>query len=247
MVSTGKKTVRRSEPPPALVEWKGVTPPHQARSEATYHALIEAGRKALANQSFEKTTIAALARSAGTSVGAFYGRFENKQAYFSAIQETVVAEIAAEVRDSFDALDAAGGDTVDFLGLLAEVLAGIFRDNKGLYRAAFKDASALPHIWTPFKRLGWAIASMAAAKLTPRLAQIGRPATERDVRIAIQFMNGMLVNATINDPGPIHLEDDEMVPYLKRMLFAFLAVEQEAPARPGRPAAARRAAKKVPA
>jgi AcrR family transcriptional regulator len=245
--STNKKAVRRSEPPAALVEWKGVTPAHQARSEATYHALIKAGRKALANQSFEEMTIAALARSAGTSVGAFYGRFENKQAYFSAIQETVVAEIAADVSESFEALDAAQGSAVEFLGLLAETLAGIFRNNKGLYRAAVKDASALPHIWTPFKRLGWAIASMAAAKLTPRLAELGKPASEHDVRVAIQLMNGMLVNATINDPGPIHLEDDEMVSCLKRMLFAFLGVEQAPPPRRSQASIGRRATKKVPA
>jgi len=215
-------------PPAPLVEWKGVTPIRQARSEATYQAFIKAGRKALENQSFGSMTIAGLARSAGTSVGAFYGRFETKQAYFSAIQETVVSEVAADVSNRFDALDAAGGTAVEFLELLASMLASIYRDNKGLYRSAFKDSAAAPNVWTPFKRLGWHIASVAAGKLVPTLAALGQPTTERDVRIAIQFMNGLLVNATINDPGPIHVEDEELVSALQRMLFAFLGVEAPA-------------------
>ena len=66
---------------------------------------------------------------------------------------------------------------------------------------------------------------MVSEKLLPRLSEMGRHSTERDVRIAMQFMNGMLVNATINDPGPIHLESDEMVPYLKRLLCAFLGLD----------------------
>jgi hypothetical protein len=41
-------------------------------------------------------------------------------------------------------------------------------------------------------------------------------------------MNGLLVNATINDPGPIHVEDEELVSALQRMLFAFLGVEAPA-------------------
>lgn len=233
----------RTGPPAALVEWKGVAPIRQARSGATYWSLIETGRAALENQSFGSTTIAGLARSAGTSVGAFYGRFENKDAYFAAIQETVVAEVAEDVRRRFDKLDAAGGGAIEFLELLAEILASIFRDNKGLYRSAFKHSRAAADVWTPFKRLGWAIASMSAAKIVPRLEAMGRPATEREVRIAIQFMNGLLVNATINDPGPVHLEDAELVPSLKRMLFAYLGVEPNSPSRAARSKAAKKPAR----
>ena len=233
----------RTGPPAALVEWKGVAPIRQARSGATYQSLIDTGRAALENQSFGSTTIAGLARTAGTSVGAFYGRFENKDAYFAAIQETVVSEVADDVRNRLEKLDAAGGSAVEFLGLLAEMLASIFRDNKGLYRSAFKHSMATPDVWTPFKRLGWAIASMSAAKIIPRLAAIGRPTTERELRIAIQFMNGLLVNATINDPGPVHLEDAELVASLKRMLFAFLGVEAIPPSRAARSKTAKKAAK----
>lgn len=212
-------------PPDTSGEWNGVVPIQQARSEATYQALILAGRTALENQSFQEMTIANLARSAGASVGAFYGRFENKQAYFSAIQETVVAEAEAQIRRQLDELEEADADVVQFLCTVATIWVSIFRDNKGLYRAAFKDSCTQPHLWTPFKRLGWRGAAVVTEKLLPRLAAIGKPSSERNMRIAMQFMNGMLVNATINDPGPIHLEDKEMVPYLVRLLCTFMGVE----------------------
>jgi AcrR family transcriptional regulator len=200
-------------------------PIQQARSEATYQALISAGRKALEEHRFGEMTIASLARSAGASVGAFYGRFENKQAYFSAIQETVVAEEEARVNRFLNQLDEADASVAEFICVIAAMWVSIFGQNRGLYLAAFKDSTSLPNVWTPFKRLGWQAAGRVTAKLLPRLKRMRTPSTERDIRIAMQFMNGMLVNATINDPGPIHLKDKEMVPYLIRLLCTFLGVE----------------------
>lgn len=243
--SVARQTPRLSfEPPPERTgEWNGVVPIQQARSEATYQALILAGRTALEDQSFQGLTIATLARNAGASVGAFYGRFENKQAYFSAIQETVVAEAQAHIRQRLDVLDAADADVAQFLCTIATIWASIFRDNKGLYRAAFKDSCTQPQLWTPFKRLGWHGAAVVTEKLLPRLAAMGRPSNERDIRIAMQFMNGMLVNATINDPGPIRLEDEEMVPYLVRLLCTFMGVEPPQAVPPSRKAATQRASR----
>jgi AcrR family transcriptional regulator len=62
---------------------RGVTPHQQARSEATFQAFIAAGRKALKDKTFDQMAIGDIARAAGLSVGAFYGRFENKEAFFS--------------------------------------------------------------------------------------------------------------------------------------------------------------------
>lgn len=222
--STRARPSHSGKPPKPKDEWNGVVPVQQARSEATYQALINAGRTAMEEHRFGEMTIAGLARSAGASVGAFYGRFANRQAYFSAIQETVVAEEEARVNRFLTQLEEADAPVAEFICVIASVWVSIFRRNRGLYLAAFRDSTSLPHVWTPFKRLGWQAAGQVAAKLVPRLESMGKPSTERDIRIAMQFMNGVLVNATINDPGPIHLEDEEMVPYLIRLLCTFLGV-----------------------
>ncbi len=209
--------------------WHGVATNHQVRSEDTYQALIRAGRRALEARHFEKITIANLARDAGTSVGAFYGRFENKQAYFAAIQQTIVEEIEDRVQRMLDKLENENACVAEFLSTIAAMWVFNFSCNKGLYLFAFKDSTALPDLWTPFKRLGWNTSGQIAALLRPRLKAIAIPAKERDIRIAMQFINSVLVNATINDPGPIHLEGGEMAPYLAKLLCVFLGLEPPRP------------------
>lgn len=230
-------SVVRNEP-----VWRGVAPTQQARSEATFHALIRAGRVALESKGFDEMTIAGLAEAAGVSVGAFYGRFENKQAYFAAIQKIVVAEIEANIRREVDVLDGKRVDAVEFLAALARIWVGFFRANRGLYLAAFKHSTTQPGVWTPFKQLGWNMAALIVERLLPRLKAMGKTDTDRDVRIAMQFMNGMLVNATINDPGPIRLDGPEMEQNIARFLCSFFGLElpKKSPRKRARPGGGKR-------
>ena len=162
----------------------GVTPARQVRSEATFQALVQAGRAALESGGLDKVSIGELARLSNTSVGAFYGRFENKEVFFTVVQ----------------------------------------RENRGLYRATFERASMQPAAWEPIKQLGQAGATLIADKLVPRLTGEGKACNEMQVHIAAQFVNGLLVNATINDPGPIRLDDPEMLNHVFQFLCLYLGV-----------------------
>ena len=204
---------------------RGVTPARQARSEATFQALIQAGRKALEQKFFDELTIGDIARAAGASVGAFYGRFENKEVFFSAIQEITVSDIEKllRVRLADPAIEAA--DDAAFLAAFAKFSVGVFREHRGLYIASFKHSSTRPGAWSPIRRLGYNISGLVAERLAPRLRQRGVPATEREIRVGLQFMNGLLVNAVLNDPGPLSLDDREMEQAIARFLCSFFRID----------------------
>lgn len=208
-----------------LSEAQGVTPMRQARSEMTFQALIKAGRDALTSGSVDEMTIGDIAKAAGTSVGAFYGRFENKEVFFSVLQQFVVAEIWERVQKLLSDLDTRDAPAVEFLETIAKRWTSIFRENRGLYQATVKHASTRPGAWTPLKHLGWNTSGVIAEKLVSRL-----PETADDllVRQAMQFVNGLLVNATINDPGPIGLDDPALDEHLTRFLCLFLGVPRRA-------------------
>jgi AcrR family transcriptional regulator len=55
-------------------------PPSQARSRATLDRLLDATAALLAEKSFDQASVAEIVRRAGSSVGAFYGRFPDKDA-----------------------------------------------------------------------------------------------------------------------------------------------------------------------
>ena len=63
----------------------GVTPSRQKRSRETTAALLQAGAELLKTHSLAELSIEALCRKVDVTVGAFYSRFESKDAYFNAL------------------------------------------------------------------------------------------------------------------------------------------------------------------
>src|ERR1700742_558077 len=81
----------------------GVAPSRQKRSRETTLALLEAGAAMLRTRSLAELSIEALCAEVGATVGAFYSRFESKDAYFNALMALAardgdrrVAEMAAD-------------------------------------------------------------------------------------------------------------------------------------------------------
>src|SRR5258708_36530177 len=67
------------------LDFPGVTPSRQKRSRETTAALLQAGAEMLRSHSLAELSIEALCRKVGATVGAFYSRFESKDAYFNAL------------------------------------------------------------------------------------------------------------------------------------------------------------------
>lgn len=218
-----------------LEQMPGVTPARQGRSKATFHALIKAGRKALDAKSFDEMTIEDIARAADASVGAFYGRFADKETFFSAIQEITVADIEAQLTTQLARPDLAAVSDAEFLAAIARFSVGVFRAHRGLYIASFKHSSARPGAWSPIRRLGYNVSGQFARELGPRLRKLGKPMSERDIRIGLQFMSGLLVNAVLNDPGPLSLDDEKMGTYITRFLCSYFGVANGSRARREKP------------
>ena len=222
------------------IKLEGVTPAIQARSQATFDALIQAGRKVMGAKDFEAVRVDEIVRTAGTSVGAFYGRFANKEVFFSAIQEITVSSIESAMGALLarPSVGQAGDD--EFLTAIARFWVGFYSTHRGLYVASFKHSRTRPGAWTPFKRLGRNLGSMVIKELAPRLQRLGKPRSEREIRIAFQFVNGLLVNAVVNDPGPLSLDDAEMERSVARFLCSYFDVQVPAAKRKRSPGVAKK-------
>ena len=61
-----------------VLRW--VRPPQQARSQETLHRILDAAEVLVAEKSFEDASVSEIVRRANSSVGAFYARFEDKDA-----------------------------------------------------------------------------------------------------------------------------------------------------------------------
>lgn len=67
--------------------------PKQARSQATYHALLQAAEHLFATQGYNAVSVEAICREAGVSKGAFYHHFPSKQAIFLTLLQRWLARL----------------------------------------------------------------------------------------------------------------------------------------------------------
>ncbi|CAN7584206.1 TetR/AcrR family transcriptional regulator [Variovorax sp. LjRoot130] len=195
-------------------------PSRQKRSASTAAALIEAGRRLLHDRSLEDLSIEAICADAKTTVGAFYGRFENKQHFFLTLQrvqtmrtEQSIREFVARHPPDASSIDALCRDIVD------EAI-GNFRSNLGVMRASLQHSKE--GMWEVIKKSGDRYRVMLVDLIGPYLSSV--PLDQRRLRIlfAYQALAGVLVHAVLNNPGPLALEDDQIRDELVRLMKAYL-------------------------
>ena len=215
----------RSEP----FDFPGVTPSRQRRSRETTAALLQAGAEMLRTRSLAELSIEALCRKVGATVGAFYSRFESKEAYFNALIE--VAARDGETRLSQMVRDPRPPDASieELCRLQVHGIIGWIRNHQGVLRAALQHDDTKPNKWTTFKSLARATAAHATPPLLHAMGKGRAAAKTRSIAFGFQVVLGTLVNAILNDPGPLSLHDDEMEVRLSNCLLLLLQSEMKAP------------------
>jgi AcrR family transcriptional regulator len=210
---------------PQELDFPGVTPSRQKRSRETTLALLKAGTEMLRTHSLAELSIEVLCREVGATVGAFYSRFESKEAYFN-----VLIELAA--RDGGRALARVPSGTkvkdADLAKICAAVAQGVtswMRDHEGVLRAALQHKGTRPDKWTPFRRLARGITARVTPLLLSAMGSGGKAAKTKAIAFGFQVMFGTLVNAILNNPGPISIKDPEMEQRLGLCLFHLLQAE----------------------
>jgi AcrR family transcriptional regulator len=199
-------------------DFPGVTPSRQKRSREMTGALLQAGADMLRTRSLAELSIEALCTKVGATVGAFYSRFESKEAYFNALIELAARDGASRLSrmTENEQLVEAG------LGII-----GWIRSNEGVLRAALQHDDTRPDRWTTFKGLARAATARATPPLLRAMGRGREAAKTRGIAFGFQVVLGTLVNAILNDPGPLSIHDDEMELRLSGCLLGLLEAEMK--------------------
>jgi AcrR family transcriptional regulator len=189
----------------------GVLPVKQERGSRTRDKLLAAGQHLITQRDFDSMSVAEIAQAAGCSVGAFYQRFRDKEAFFGAL----VAHYVSEAQATTVAIYASEPEA-DKVATVVGATTERFRRYTGLVRTAIHRRLANPQIWEPIRLHG----HFAADRFLEWLAsRAGRALTDDEalsVRFAFQVLLGTLNNAVINQPGPLELNDGEFQRQLER-------------------------------
>ncbi|WP_426413664.1 TetR/AcrR family transcriptional regulator [Bradyrhizobium ganzhouense] len=201
----------------------GVAPSRQKRSRETTLALLRAGADMLRTRSLAELSIETLCAEVDATVGAFYSRFESKEAYFNAL----MALAARDGEQRLGEIRRPSPET-DLDKLCHIIVSGIIawmRHHEGVLRAALQHDDTRPDKWTPFKALAKATTERATPLLLPAMGKGRKAAKTRAIGFGFQVVLGTLVNAILNDPGPLSLRSKEMETRLAGCLWLLLQAE----------------------
>ena len=216
----------------AVRDLPGILPTRQRRSQETTVALLEAAALMLRERSLDELSIEDLCNRVGVTIGAFYGRFESKDAFFNALMSLAVRKALAAVRIAVGDEDNLGAGLEEACRRVVEVAVDAVRRNVGVVRAASQYESIYPERWGTIRATGSAMVELATPPLLARMGRGRTPAKTRSIGFAFQMMFGTLVNAVLHKPKLVSLDEPEMVDRLA--LAMFLQLQHEA--RTDRPA-----------
>jgi AcrR family transcriptional regulator len=209
------------------LDFPGVAPSRQKRSREMTAALLGAGAEMLRSRSLAELSIEALCAEVGATVGAFYSRFESKEAYFNALIELAARDGEQGLSRIASSQRLANADLAELCRLLVGGVIGWTRKHEGVLRAALQHDDTRPDRWTTFKRLARSTTLAATDPLLRVMGKERKTAKTRAIAFGYQVVLGTLVNAILNDPGPLSLHNGEMEVRLSGCLLLLLEAEMK--------------------
>ena len=196
------------------------------RDQRTFN-LHRAGVRLLDAHDHEQVSVAQLAQEAGISVGAFYQRFPNKEAFLGRL---VHERMGAAERTLDRDLDparwrdrSAGAITRAIVTTTLQSLQG---PGAGVVRAALQRGHSDREKLAPLVRYRTAVADRAVALLAPRVKDVHRP--DRAVRATVQIVLATSLDALLHDADVLRPGHQRVVDVLSTMMLRLLDLRADA-------------------
>lgn len=193
-------------------------PAKQARSRLTRDRLLSAGRRLLDRDAFEATSIADIASVAGCSVGAFYHHFAEKEAFFTVLMETVLADTVADVQQAVTDPRFTEGSIETTLRNCVAYWIQAFRRHQGLIRTVMKKTLHTEDAWTPVRQMGQAAVEPIIALLAAKCGESGSPSFQYRALAGFQIVAGVVLNAALHRTILLNLDSDELTAWANEIM-----------------------------
>jgi AcrR family transcriptional regulator len=202
----------------ALESQAGYMTPRYRSGQRSAQAMLEAGRALLAHVNYEGLSVSDLCKEAGLTTGAFYRRFESKDAFFLALQRLALDDADRAREETAAAFDDAM-PLAEASHLAVEAMREWNLRHRGVLRASMQRRDHTTGGWEPFREVARVYVEAMSVKLarTAELRGLGDAAVPRLV-VAFQIVLGTMINSALNDPGPLKLDDPAMTEALAKVL-----------------------------
>jgi AcrR family transcriptional regulator len=207
------------------LQW--VRPPRQARSQETLDRILDAAEALVTEKGFEDATVGEIVRRAGSSVGAFYTRFRDKDGLLYALYERYLEQATLTADDALDPGRWEGASVPEILDEVVRFLVAIYRDQGGMIRVFVLRNHTDAGFRARQERLSHYVADKLAELLLARREEIAAPDPERAVSFGLTMVFATIESAILfgeTRSGALTLSDDELAAELTRAYLAYLGV-----------------------
>jgi AcrR family transcriptional regulator len=208
-----------------LPELRWVRPPRQARSQETLDRILDAAEALVAEKGFEDATVADVARRAGSSVGAFYARFRDKDGLLYALYERYFEQATATADAALDPARWEGASIDEILRAVVRFLVQVYRERTGLIRAFVVRNHQDGEFRARQERLSHYVNDGLSRLLLARVAEIRHPSPERAAAFGLTLVVSTIESVVLFGEmrsNVLALSDEEMSTELARAFLAYL-------------------------
>ncbi len=201
----------------------GVFAARQKRSIRIRDSFINVGVEALNECRLKDLTVADLCQRSGNSVGAFYTRFQDKEAFFRALRVNTIESLEYEVIARFNRESLAGQSAREVLEQLVDLMVDIFTSRfRGVLRESLVLILEPNDPWAPMRESALKIVSVLQESLSQ--AYPDRPVTQINTRcrFCFQLIVGALQNDLVNDYHVFTTKDQSLRNGLKDAICAYM-------------------------
>ena len=222
----------KREPAGDTVDDGWTRPAYQRRSRQQRDRLLKAGERVFAASGFWQAHVADIARRAGCSVGSFYRRFQDKEAFFFALQKDMAAHAEANIRQFFDDPACRAEPLAEVFRRLARNTARTMLGIEGYYRALFELSLRGHDVWPSMRGLEAIEAELLVALLRARGVAVDAD-QQTHAHLAIRMMHGQIISNMLHGPGPFAADDPRLHEELALVVLRYLRLEGAAAKPPG--------------
>ena len=211
-------------PPPDL-RW--IRPPHQARSQETLERILDAAEGLIAEKGYEDSTVQDIVQRAGSSVGAFYTRFRDKDGLLYAIYERYLEQATATADDALEPSRWDGVAIPELVRSVVGFLVDIYRERAGLIRAFVLRNHTDAEFQARQERLSHHVSEKLSALLLARRAEIRHPDPEQAAAFGLTFVFSTIEGAVLFGElrtVALAFSDNDLAAELSRAYLAYLGV-----------------------
>jgi AcrR family transcriptional regulator len=207
-----------------------VQQPQQARSRETMIQILDATALILETKTFEELTIAEVVLKAGTSVGAFYGRFNEKEALLQALDERFFQEFEESTIALMNPYNWVGRSTGYIIGSVTRLILEIYSNNKGVLRSL--NLKARLYGDSRFKEREHRAWNVLFPRFQDTLLshqnEITHPNPSLAVRLGFQQMFFSMREILLWEPlrENVPYDNEELITELTRAYLAYLGVQE---------------------